>query len=259
MKQLLKKLFLNERFILTVILINSCVIYAQVADNCSNIFVNTLDVFCLVIFTIEMIVKHAEYGVGGYWSDGWNRLDGALVILSFPSLIELFVPISATNLSFLLILRLLRILRFFRVLHFFPNFGKVVNGFKNAMRDSYGILLSFVVIIVIFGLINCSLFRDADPEHFRTPLRSIYAVFQICTVEGWYEIPNTVAEYYGGTTVTATFIRIYFSLLLIFGGILGMSFINSVFVDAMVADNNDDVLKKLDEIQKTLDELKSKK
>ena len=35
-----------------------------------------------------------------------------------------------------------------------------------------------------------------------------------------------------------------------------MSFINSIFVDAMVADNNDDVMNKLTELQKTLDELK---
>lgn len=255
MRNAIHKLFLNDRFILSVILINSCVIYAQVSG-CYNTVINTLDILCLVIFIVEMIVKHVEYGVEGYWKDGWNRLDGTLVILSFPSIIEFFVPLDMTNLSFLLILRLLRILRFFRVLHFFPNFTKVVKGFKNALCSSYAILLSFFVIIVIFGLINCSLFRDADPEHFQTPLRSIYAVFQICTVEGWYEIPNTVATFYGGTTIAAEFVRVYFCAQLIFGGIIGMSFINSIFVDAMVADNNDDLMAKLNEMQKTLDELK---
>lgn len=255
MRQLLRKLFLNDKFILIVILVNSCVIYAQVAGY-SHPYVGILDTICLTIFIIEMIVKHVEYGIKGYWTDGWNRLDGTLVILSSPSILEFFVPMEMGNLSFLLILRLLRILRFFRVLHFFPNFSKVVNGFKNALRSSYAILLSFFVIIVIFGLINCSLFREADPEHFQTPLRSIYAVFQICTVEGWYEIPNTIANFYGGATVAAEFVRLYFCALLIFGGIIGMSFINSIFVDAMVANNNDDVIKKLDEMQKTLDELK---
>jgi voltage-gated sodium channel len=39
------------------------------------------------------------------------------------------------------------------------------------------------------------------------------------------------------------------------GGIIGMSFINSVFVDAMVSDNNDEVEAKLDEINKKLTEL----
>jgi len=42
------------------------------------------------------------------------------------------------------------------------------------------------------------------------------------------------------------------------GGIIGMSFINSIFVDAMVQDNNDEVSKKIDQLQKSLDELKSK-
>lgn len=66
-----------------------------------------------------------------------------------------------------------------------------------------------------------------------------------------------IAAYYGDSTFTAELVRLYFCAQLIFGGIIGMSFINSIFVDAMVADNNDDVMKKLDEIQKTLDELKS--
>lgn len=35
-----------------------------------------------------------------------------------------------------------------------------------------------------------------------------------------------------------------------------MSFINSIFVDAMVADNNDEVMQKLDEMQKSIEELK---
>ena len=56
----------------------------------------------------------------------------------------------------------------------------------------------------------------------------------------------------------AELIRAYFCAILILGGIIGMSFINSIFVDAMVADNNDEVMNKLNEMQKTLDELKEK-
>ena len=252
----IKQLLLNEKFILVVILINSMLIYAQVSGF-ENYYVGILDTICTFIFLFEMIVKQKEYGLRGYWRDGWNRLDGTLVILSLPSVAALFVPNDMVDLSFLMIFRLLRVMRFFRVLHFFPNFTKVIEGFKRAMRESYAILLSFLVIIVIFGLLNCSLFRDADPIHFGTPLRSIYAVFQICTVEGWYEIPNSLAEYYGITTIVAEFVRLYFCFQLILGGIIGMSFINSIFVDAMVQDNNDEVSKKIDEIQKTLEEIKA--
>ena len=257
MREKIKQLLLNEKFILVIILLNSAIIYAQVAGY-ENWFVGILDTLCTFIFLFEMIVKHQVYGFKEYWKNGWNRLDGTLVILSLPSVAALFVPNDYADLSFLLIFRLLRVLRFFRVLHFFPNFSKVITGFKKAMRESYAILLSFFVIIIIFGLLNCSLFRDADPEHFGTPLRSIYAVFQICTVEGWYEIPNTVAEFYGVSSVAAEFIRLYFCCLLILGGIIGMSFINSIFVDAMVADNNNEVSEKIDELQKSLDEIKAK-
>lgn len=253
----IKKLFLNDKFILVVILINSILIYLQVSGY-EDKLIGSLDMVCTFIFLLEMIIKHRVYGIRAYWRDGWNRLDGILVILSLPSVAALFIPNEYTGLSLLMIFRLLRVLRFFRVLHFFPNFSKVVHGFKVAMRESYAILLSFAVIIVIFGLLNCSLFKEADPEHFQTPLLSIYAVFQICTIEGWYEIPNTVAAYYGASSVAAEFIRLYFCALLILGGIIGMSFINSIFVDAMVADNNDEVKSKLEEIQKTLDELKEK-
>lgn len=252
---LLKKLFLNEKFILSVIFVNSFIIYLQATDD-SCIILNLLDVTCTIIFLIEMIIKHAILGWKRYWKSGWNRLDGILVILSIPSVLALFIPNGMASLSILLLFRLIRVLRFFRIMHFFPNFSKIVKGFKIAMRESYAILLSFLVLIVIFGLLNYSLFKDADPEHFQTPLHSIYAMFQICTVEGWYEIPNTLAAYYGDSSLVAEFVRAYFCILLLFGGIIGLSFINSVFVDAMVADNNDDIKKQLDEIQNTLNELK---
>jgi len=250
----IKKLFLNEVFILSIILVNSGIIFAQ-SYHLEYRWLTALDVLCTLLFLIEMVVKHAEYGVRKYWSDGWNRMDGILVILSVPSILALAFPHFMNNLSFLLILRLLRILRFFRILHFFPNFSRIVKGFTLAMRETGGVLLSFFVVIVVMGMFNCSLFGNADPEHFCTPIRAMYSAFQICTVEGWYDIPNALVEYYGASSAVASLIRLYFCLQLIMGGIIGMSFINSVFVDAMVSDNNDEVEAKLDEINKKLTEL----
>ena len=160
------------------------------------------------------------------------------------------------DLSFLLVLRLIRTLRFMRVLHFFPNFNQLIKSFKIALRESNAILLCFFVLITIFGLINCSLFKDIAPEYFATPMDAIYSVFRICTIEGWYDIPDTIAA--ATSPVIGRIVRFYFCLLLIMSGIIGMSFINSIFVDAMVADNNDDVKEKLDEIEKKIDELSKK-
>lgn len=252
----LKSLLLNDKFIFSIILLNTVIIFLQSFD-IESPWLQIIDVICTFIFLMEMVTKHIEYGVKGYWSSGWNRLDGILVILSIPSVIALFIPTQMMDLSFLMILRLLRTFRFLRVLHFFPNFPQIIKGFKLAIKESYAILLCFLVLIVVFGLINCSLFKDVAPVYFATPLESIYSVFRICTVEGWYDIPDTIAE--ATSPTIGSIVRFYFCLLLIMGGIIGMSFINSVFVDAMVADNNDEVKAKLDEIEKKIDELLKEK
>ena len=53
------------------------------------------------------------------------------------------------------------------------------------------------------------------------------------------------------------FAKIYFSILLFMGGIIGMSLVNSIFVDAMAADNNDEVLEKLSQLEEKLDKIQS--
>ena len=121
---------------------------------------------------------------------------------------------------------------------------------KRALRDSGVVLVAFGVLIILFGLINCSLYREVAPEYFSTPLRSVYSVFRVFTVEGWYEIPDTIAS--ATSPVIGAITRVYFCILLLAFGILGLSLINSVFVDAMVEDNNDDVKAQLERMEKQL-------
>ena len=109
------------------------------------------------------------------------------------------------------------------------------------------------IIILITALINCCLYKNIAPEYFSTPWKSIYTVFRIFTIEGWYEIPDAIAA--ASTPFIAKATRLYFCLLLCGGGIIGMSFINSVFVDAMVEDNNDDMKEQLNRIEEKLEKL----
>ena len=66
-------------------------------------------------------------------------------------------------------------------------------------------------------------------------------------------MPEAIAK--NGGAAMAVFARIYFSLLLFFGGIIGMSLVNSIFVDAMAADNNDEVLDRLAQLEKKIDNI----
>lgn len=253
MKNLLNRLFLNEKLILFVIIVNSVVIFLQ-ESSIDWHFVDIVDVACTFIFIIEMIVKIANYGLRKYCGDWWNRLDGTLVLLSLPSVVALFVPTSLENLSFLLILRILRVFRFLRAVHVFPDFSTIVKNFWTAMRQTIGIFFCFFILIISFALISCCFLKDVSPDYFSTPLDSIYTIFRLCTVEGWYEIPDSVAL--ASSPIWGHIIRIYFCLILIGGGIIGMSLINSIFVDAMVSDNNDDLKRQLDRVEKELAEIK---
>lgn len=255
MKDLFKKLFLNEHLILIVIMLNAVVLFLQ-ESGINYPVITILDISCTFIFIIEMIVKHLCWGFKQYWASGWNRLDGTLVILSLPSLIVAFLPAISVDLSFLMILRVLRVFRFFRLVHAFPGFIQIMKKFTLAMRQSYAIFLGLLVMIVIFAMIGCSLFRDAAPEYFATPLDAVYSTFRIFTGEGWNEIPDTVAECMGGAW--GHIIRLYFCAVLLLGCIIGMSLLNSIFVDAMVSDSNDDLTDKLENIERQLKEIKSK-
>lgn len=251
----IKRFFINDHVVLAVILLNSIFIYLQETHGSHPLF-SYVDMFCTLFFVTEMIIKHVSFGAKAYWQDGWNRFDGILVIISLPSLFTPFVDVSAFDFSVLLTLRLMRLLRLFRVLHFFPKISQIGAGLKRALRDSGVVLSAFALLLVVFGMINCGLYREVAPEYFGTPLDAIYSVFRVFTVEGWYEIPEAIME--ATSPVIGKLSRLYFSLLLAAFGLLGMSFINSVFVDAMVEDNNDDLKLQLDRMEQKLNDLEKK-
>jgi voltage-gated sodium channel len=251
----LKNLLLNEKFILIIIVLSSVLIFLQ-ESGVNSAAISVMDVCCSLIFMVEMVVKIREWGFKGYWASGWNRLDGILVLLSIPSLIVYFLPYDTMDLSILLVLRMLRVFRFFRLIHAFPGFAQLLKNFGLAMRRSYAVFVGMIIIIIIIAIIGCGLFKDVAPEYFATPLDAIYTTFRIFTGEGWNEIPDTVAGAMGGGA--AHLIRLYFCLVLVLGCIVGMSLLNSIFVDAMVSDNNDDVKDQLKSIEETLAEIKDK-
>ena len=242
----MRKLFLNEKAMLCVVILNVLIIFLQ-GCGIENIAMGIIDTLCTLIFVVEMIIKHREYGLKGYWRDGWNILDGSVTLLTLPAVLVYILP-TAGNMSVLITLRALRVFKSFRTVRHFPNIKEIWKGFKLALRQSAGFLIGYFIIIVVIAMFNSALFGQSAPEYFATPLDAIYAVFQLFTVEGWYEIPNAVAGSLPPVWLHVT--RIYFCLLLIGGGIIGMSLIN--------ADNNDDVKEQLNKIEKNISDNQKK-
>jgi voltage-gated sodium channel len=252
---MIKKLFLNDKFILLLILINAITIFASgFGMSSDNRFILTItDNLITVLFITELIIKFEEFGIKGYFNSNWRRFDFVLIVLSIPALIAFIGNFEITNLSFLLVFRVMRVFKSFRFLKFIPGIEHLVNGINRALKASIFVFIGFIIYIFIISILSFYLFKGVSPEYFGNPLNSLYTTFKIFTVEGWYEIPDLITQNLSSTT--AFFTYLYFIFVVISGGIFGLSLVNSIFVDAMVSDNNDALETKIDSLEKKIDKL----
>lgn len=96
------------------------------------------------------------------------------------------------------------------------------------------------------------LFSNVSPEYFGNPFISIYTVFRLLTIEGWYDIPNNISNNYN---ILISFIIKFIFCLIVIIGIFSMSFITSLVTDELASDNNDEVLKKLKDIEEKINKI----
>ena len=114
------------------------------------------------------------------------------------------------------------------------------------------ILIFGFIILLVIGVFLCTMYKEYDIVNFGDPLVSIYSVFRIFSVEGWYEIPDAMAE--NTSYLNATFIRILFSFLVLFGTFI-FGFVISSISDELASDNNDELIEKTNKIGHKIDEL----
>lgn len=249
-------LFLNDRFILFIIVINSITIFAEgFSEFGENLlfWINVTDSFITILFLLESITKIRHFGWKKYIQSGWNKLDFILVLLSLPSILLLMVHSDIHGLSFLLVFRISRVFKFFRFFKFIPGIDALVKGVQRAIKSSVFVLFGLFVFNFIIAVLSSYLFKDISHEYFGNPLKSMYTIFKIFTVEGWYEIPDELAK--NADNMTSFLIKTYFVLILIVGGIVGLSLVNSIFVDSMVMDNTDELERKVELMNKKIDYL----
>lgn len=251
--EFIKRFFTNDHIMLVLVFINTSIIFISgfLSEQNKSLFV--IDSLFTLLFLTEAVVKIHSAGFGKYWADGWNRFDFILVVLALPSCANIFgVLFPGTNI--LLSLRTFRAFNTFRLLRFIPNVNKLLDGIKRAFKASFIVTIALMVLLVVFSIFTTFLFGPAVPELFGNPALSVYSIFRLFTIEGWYELPEAVAAHSGPSM--AVLARIYFFLPSFLWGIIGMSLVNSIFVDTMVADNNDEVLAKLSQLEQKIDRIK---
>ncbi|MEA2041099.1 MAG: ion transporter [Bacteroidota bacterium] len=252
----IKQLFLNNQFILVLILLNTITIFSEGFHELPEqvlILLGILDAVFTVLFLLEATIKIHHFSASGYFKSNWNRLDFTLVILSLPSLLLLFDFGQFVDLSFILALRVSRVFKFFRFFNFIPGIKDLAIGVRRALKTSVVIILGYFVYNFVIAIFSHSIFKDLSPEFFGDPATSFYSIFRIFTVEGWHEIPDKMTD--GETGLRVFFIKVYFVFLLLTGGVFGLSLVNSIFVDSMVSDNNEDLERKIDILTEKIEKL----
>ncbi len=248
----------DDRIVLGVIAFNMVVLFLRafpgVRDGALGPTLGVFDYACLVYFFVEIVLKVRLSGWSSFWSRNMNRFDFIIVAVSAPALIAPITPMD--DLSWILALRGFRLLRLLRVLRFIPHAERLWAGVLRALRASVGLIIALTLYNLVLGLMASHLFADVSPEHFGDPLLSIYTIFKVFTVEGWFDVPDQVATTHSASI--AWMVRGFFIVAVVTGGLLGLSLTNAVLVDEMVMDNTNELEAQVADIAARLQQLEAR-
>lgn len=237
-----------------VILINSLTITLGAFPELPGtlqLWVRWIDYACAWLFVLEAAIKIRKYGITDYWDRNWNRFDLTLVVLSSPIL--LMPVLNSRIFAVVLVLRLARLVRLFKILAFIPNREHLLTGIRRALRASVSVLLAMAFLLFFAALSGTMIFGTVAPDLFGDPFASAYSMFKIFTIEGWFDVPARLTAV-NNTLWWSVFVKGYFIAFVVVGGMIGLSMLNAVFVDALVEDNNDAIEERLDRIERLLEE-----
>jgi hypothetical protein len=101
------------------------------------------------VFTLEALVKLVAFGPwgrGSYFSDRWNWLDFAVVLLGWISFAPAVVNLSA-----------IRLLRLLRSLTMFPGMRVVLNAILNSIPGLTHVCVLALLLLTVMGMIGTQL------------------------------------------------------------------------------------------------------
>lgn len=216
-------------------------------DSQTHYWIEWVDAVIVILFIVEAIVKIQFYGKKKYFAHGWNRFDFFIVVISLPSLLILILGLDISSMGFLPMFRAFRIFRSFRLFRFIKGVDQLLLGISRALKTSIIVLLGFIIYIFVVAVMSYNFFHEVSSLHFGNTAISLYSTFKTFSIEGWFEIPEEIVV---GQSPIFTFLTYsYFVFVVITGGMLGLSLVNSIFVDAMVADNNDELIQKVESLE----------
>lgn len=242
----------NQKLIFFLIAFNLIVIYFHSFDFFEPYFFyfDLIDICLTLFFSIEvahsMLFKSKSFSA--YFKNNWNKLDFISVVLSLPSILIIFNS-NFEILTGFIALRSLRIFKTLRIIEFIPGGRKITNKILSAFKGVTFILFAFVIFTTVISVISVSLFKKVAPDYFNNAFDSFYTIFKIFSGDGFSDVVSQIQS--NSSEAGTAFAKLYFVLIVFLGTILGLSLVNSIFINEMstiideVDEDNDKAIEKL--------------
>ncbi len=258
----LKKYIHNEELLLTLILINVGVLYLHTFDELIPYyaFFEIVDLLFTLVFAVEIGFKIYEIEGNNklkkYLKSNWNKIDFFSVVLSIPSIFAFFFD-QFEVFTLFVVLRSLRVFKFLRIIEYIPNGKRISSQMFKAFRSVMFIIFAFTIYSVIISLISVSLFKHYSPTYFHNAFDSFFTIFKVFSGDGFSDVVADIEANSGKGVAFMYFTKFYFVFIVFTGSILGLSLINSIFIDQM-SRSEEKSEKETDKLDEKLDRLLQK-
>ncbi|VDN55695.1 unnamed protein product [Dracunculus medinensis] len=201
-------------------------------------FQTAANLFFVVLFSMEMILKMYSLGLTTYTTSQFNRFDCFVVISSIIEFVlvyfDLMQPLGVS------VLRSARLLRIFKVTKYWTSLRNLVSSLLNSLRSIMSLLLLLFLFIVIFALLGMQVFggkfnfnpMTAKPRaNFDTFIQALLTVFQILTGEDWNTVMYNGIASFGGVGSWGVLVSVYYIVLFICGNYILLNVFLAIAVD----------------------------
>ncbi|XP_064107830.1 muscle calcium channel subunit alpha-1-like isoform X37 [Macrobrachium nipponense] len=201
-------------------------------------FQDYTNLFFVVLFTCEMLLKMYSLGFQGYFVSLFNRFDCFVVISSITEVVltstEIMPPLGVS------VLRCVRLLRVFKVTKYWRSLSNLVASLLNSIQSIASLLLLLFLFIIIFALLGMQVFggrfnfnptEDKPRHNFDSFVQAMLTVFQILTGEDWNVVMYDGIRAYGGVATPGIIACFYFIILFICGNYILLNVFLAIAVD----------------------------
>lgn len=186
-----------------------------------------LEVFFIVIFTIELFVNFYSNFWLDFWLNAWNVFDVVVVNVSIVSVLLPNVPGIA-------VLRLFRAFRAFRLFKRVKSLRMIVAGVLKALPGVSNAFIILGMIMGIWSILGVEFFGKEFPEFYGNFGLAMLSMFQVMTFDGWASQIARPVILSKGVMAAIFFVTYTFS-----ASVLMMNVVIAILVDKFLAAAHD--------------------